>query len=191
MNGNKLKIGCIVMAAGRSSRFGANKLLLKYEGKSLASRALEVVPADKLSQVVVVTGYTEVQELAELKGFKVVRNSLPEKGISLTIRLGLENLQKADAAMFMVCDQPLLNRASVSAALDYYREHQDKIVSLAYNGVRGNPCIFPSWLFPELSALEGDTGGGAVISKHKESLLLFEAADASELRDVDHTSDLY
>ena len=64
------------------------------------------------------------------------------------------------------------------------RRHPDKLVGLSHNGVRGNPCIFPARFFPELLALTGDRGGSAVIRRHEEELLLFEAA-AAELEDVD------
>ena len=178
------------MAAGRSLRFGRNKLLEEYNGKSLAGRALDAVPADRLYRVVVVTRFNEIEELAEAKGFITARSDCPEAGVSLTIRLGLEKLEGADAALFMVCDQPLLTRASVSAAVDFYREHPDRIVSMAFNGLRGNPCIFPSDLFPELSELSGDNGGSAVIRRNETRLLLFEAADASELKDADNVCDL-
>ena len=40
----ELRIGCVVMAAGRASRFGTNKLLQEIGGKSLLRRALEAVP---------------------------------------------------------------------------------------------------------------------------------------------------
>ena len=52
-----MNIGCIVMAAGMSSRFGGNKLAQEWQGKSLIRHALEAVPTDRLSAVVVVTQY--------------------------------------------------------------------------------------------------------------------------------------
>jgi len=178
------------MAAGKSLRFGRNKLLEEFDGISMAGRALEAVPADRLYRVVVVTGFQEVQEMARTRNFEVVWNDCPEDGVSLTIRLGLERLQDADAALFMVCDQPLIMRSSISAMLEYYLDHPDRIVSMAYGGQRGNPCIFPSFSVPDLSALSGDVGGSAVIREHEASLLLFEAGNASELKDVDCESDL-
>ena len=36
-----MNIGCIVMAAGMSSRFGGNKLAQEWQGKSLIRHALE------------------------------------------------------------------------------------------------------------------------------------------------------
>jgi molybdenum cofactor cytidylyltransferase len=190
MDDNIVKIGCVVLAAGCSSRFGSNKLLRKYDGQSLAQRALDAVPEDRLDKIVVVTGYPEVRDLAVARGFEVVNNDRPDEGLSLTIRLGLERMLAMDAALFMVCDQPLLKRASVMGAMELYCRHPDRIVSLASKGERGNPCIFPSRLFSELSALSGDSGGSTIISSHEESLLLFEIADASELKDADYEKDL-
>jgi len=187
---DRLKIGCVIMAAGRSSRFGRNKLLEEIGGKSLICRALESVPAEMLYKTVVVTGYPEIKSQAEERGFSVVRNERPEDGISLSIRLGLNELQDVDAVMFVVCDQPYLKRQSVAAALESYLEHPDQILSMSNNGRRGNPCIFPSALFPELLKLEGDVGGSAVIRKHDELMQLFEVAEVAELEDVDHEADL-
>ena len=51
----KLRIGCVVMAAGNGSRFGRNKLAAEVDGKSLLRRALEAVPAHRLCRVAVVT----------------------------------------------------------------------------------------------------------------------------------------
>lgn len=184
-----MRIGCVVMAAGDARRFGENKLAAVFEGKLLIQRALEAVPAEELSAVVVVTQYPEVEELARRFGFSSVRNAHPDWGISHTVRLGLEALGPCDAAMFQVSDQPLLRRETVAELVDFFRRHPDSLVGLAHNGVRGNPCIFPARFFPELLALRGDRGGGAVIRRHQEDLLLFEAP-ARELADADTPQDL-
>jgi len=185
-----LKIGCVVMAAGLSSRFGRNKLLAEWDGRSLINRALDAVPPDSLYRTVVVTRFPEAQALAEARNFETVWNDNPEDGISRSLQLGLGRLSDADAVMFMVCDQPLLTLTSVKRLVDFYREHPVNIVRMAYGEERGNPCVFPSAFFPELDALRGDTGGGAVIRRHEASVLHVEAADASELRDVDQLSDI-
>ena len=40
-----MRPGCVVMAAGNASRFGENKLLALWRGRSLIERALAAVPA--------------------------------------------------------------------------------------------------------------------------------------------------
>lgn len=180
----KLRIGCVVMAAGNGSRFGRNKLAAEVNGKSLLRRALEAVPANRLCRVAVVTQYPEAAEAARRFSFTPVENHHPDWGISHTISLGLDALEDCDAALFLVSDQPLLERASVEGLLDLYCRHPACIAALGHNGVRGNPCLFPARFFPELRALQGDCGGSAVIRRHEDALLLFEVP-AGQLTDVD------
>ena len=179
-----LKTGCVVMAAGNARRFGENKLAARAGGRSLIRRALEAIPGEALEQVAVVTQYPEILKLAEAFRFSAVRNEHPDWGISHTIRLGLDALGNCGGAMFLVSDQPLLRRESVRALAELWRSQPDKIAALAHGGVRGNPCVFPARLFPELLALREDCGGNTVIRRHEEDLVLLEVPE-EELTDVD------
>lgn len=177
-------IGCLVMAAGNASRFGSNKLAAVLDGKPLIRRALEAVPGHLFSQVVVVTQYPEVEELARQFGFTPLHNDHPEYGISHTIELGTQALRHCSAILYMVSDQPLLDEASVERVVECWRDHPCNIVGAAHNGKRGNPCIFPREFYDELMALREDHGGNTVIRKYPERLLTVEVA-REELTDVD------
>lgn len=180
-----LSVGCLVMAAGNARRFGDNKLAAKVRGKTLIERALDAIPQEGFSRVVVVTQYAEVEALAVERGFTVIWNRHPDWGISHTISLGTEELQKdCDAICYMVSDQPLLRRESIAGALAFFRENSDHIVGLSHDGKRGNPCIFPRKFYGELIALREDHGGNTVIRAHEDALLLYEV-DKQELTDVD------
>lgn len=179
-----MQIGCLVMAAGNAARFRANKLAAEFEGKSLIRRALEAVPKDILSEVTVVTQYSEVAALAEEFGFSHIKNEHPDYGISHTIKLGTTAMRDCDAILYMVSDQPLLERGSVERVVACWKEHPDNIVGAAHNGKRGNPCIFPREFFDELLALKEDHGGNTVIRAHPERLMTVEVGK-SELTDVD------
>ncbi|MBQ6431273.1 MAG: nucleotidyltransferase family protein [Oscillospiraceae bacterium] len=178
------KIGCLVMAAGNAARFRANKLAAEYGGKTLIRRALETVPKETLSAVTVVTQYPEVAELSEEFGFSHIKNEHPDYGISHTIALGTQAMRDCDAILYMVSDQPLLERSSVERVIACWKENPSYIVGAAHNGKRGNPCIFPREFFDELLALTEDHGGNTVIRAHPERLLTVEVGKA-ELTDVD------
>lgn len=179
-----LKLGCVVMAAGNARRFGENKLAARLEGRSLIQRTLEAVPPEVFDAVAVVTQYEEILKLTEEFGFTPVRNVHPDFGLSRTIALGLGALGDCDGAMFLVSDQPLLRRESVAALARFWQERPESITALGHGGVRGNPCVFPARLFPELLALKEDHGGSTVIRRHQEDLRLWEVPEA-ELTDVD------
>lgn len=172
------------MAAGNAARFGENKLAAMVNGKPLIEHALEAIPRESFSRVLVVTQHKNVEAAAKKFGFETLRNEHPERGQSETIRLGTRALSDCDAICFMVADQPLLRRETLAREVDFFSSHRERIVALGHNGVRGNPCLFPARFFPELLALEGDVGGGAVIRKHLDALLLC-SADERELRDAD------
>ena len=181
----KLRVGCLLMAAGNAERFGENKLLCAaIDGRSLIEHALDAIPRECFARTLVVTQYPEITALAKERGFETLQNEHPERGQSETIRLGTRALSDCDAICFMVADQPLLRCETLAREVNFFSSHREHIVALGHNGVRGNPCLFPARFFPELLALEGDVGGSAVIKKHPDDLLLFEAPE-EEMRDVD------
>ena len=179
---NHLNIGCVLMAAGNSSRFGENKLSALVNGKPLIRHAMEAIPQGL--KTVVVTRYEEVVSMAKEFGFPILINHHPDWGISHTIRLGTEYLQDRDGILYMVSDQPMLRRSSIEQIVSLWREHPDYIVGASHNGIRGNPNLFPREFFPALSSLQGDRGGNGIIRANEDRLLLVEI-HKNELTDID------
>lgn len=178
------RIGCLIMAAGNASRFGANKLFATYRGRSLLELAFLAVPPKLFDRVTVVSQYESALVLARQYGFDAVLNREPELGVSRTIQLGTQAMADCDAILYMVADQPLLQPNSVCAVAERWMREPEAIAGAAHNGVRGNPCIFPQKFFPELMALTGDTGGSRVIRRHEDALCLVEIPP-EELYDCD------
>ena len=178
------RIGCLVMAAGNSLRFGENKLAAELDGKSLIRHALEAVPAELFSVVTVVTQYEEVEKLAAEFGFTCIRNAHPDWGISHTVELGTKAMYDCDAILYMVSDQPLLSERSVAKVVEKWKSNTNSIVGAAHSGKRGNPNIFPHAFFDELLQLQEDRGGNAVIRAHEQQLMLVEVGQ-QELTDCD------
>lgn len=178
-------VGCVVLAAGNSTRFGANKLTAVINGKMLIEHALDAIPVKAFAAVCVVTQYDKVEALARARGFLCARNDRPQDGLSHSVCLGTQMLQtQCDAILYLVSDQPLLRMESIASLIDFSRAHPEHIVSAARSGKRGNPCVFPARFFPALCALSGDVGGSAVIRQNEDALLLYEVG-ARELADID------
>lgn len=178
------------MASGRGRRFGGNKLLHPVEGRPLIQRTMDALPPRLFCRAAVVSPWPEVLELARRGGYLPVDNPLAGEGQAASVRLGLQALGDVDGALFAVCDQPFLKTESIIKLLNCFSECPERICALSWGGKRGNPVVFPAALFPELLALSGDVGGGAVIRAHRSLLHLAEAGDPAELRDVDTPADL-
>ena len=182
-------IGCVILAAGRSLRFGEQeKLLATFHGKPMLAGVLDAVcGVDALLPLAVVHN-EPVRALIEARGIPTVYNPQPENGISGSIRIGLTKLTEGhdlSACLFAVADQPYLTAASIQSMLTQHRAEPEHILALSYEGRRGNPVLFPRYLFPQLLQLTGDVGGSTIIKANPNRVVLVQAKSVRELYDFD------
>ena len=187
-----LKKGILLLAAGAGKRFGGDKLSAVVGSQPMFIRAMDVIDAQTdVAHRIVVTGQPSILSEGKLRGWDVVINENPEKGISWSIRLGMEQMLKEvpdlDGILFMVCDQPWLTKETVGRMLTQFEKG---ILSLSYNGRSGNPVVFSKDYFEELMTLEGDVGGRQVMNRHKAEIYYLEIFNERELRDVDRREEL-
>lgn len=186
-----MKIGCVLLAAGAAKRFGGGKLIHAVEGEPMIARALRLYASLPFAARVCVTRVEaqEIQHFAHESGYGIVINPDPERGIGSSVAIATEAIlaqePKLDGILYAVADQPYLVRQSVNQLVSTFETHPQSIVSLCFGSRRGNPAIFPADFYPELAALKQDIGGGAVIKKHRDKLILVEAGSAKELEDID------
>lgn len=180
-----VKLGIVLLAAGKSTRFGANKLLAEFCGKPMICRALEAAGAVCAARTAVVTGCEEIARLARAHGFEVIQNSEPEKGQAHSIRLGISAMRDMDAVLLMVCDQPRLTGASLRLLARRFEESGKGIACLCDDTHRGNPAIFAQRYDPELLALSGDRGAKGILCAHEDDLLAVRTLAPDELADAD------
>ena len=190
-----MKTACVLLAAGTGSRYGGEKLDAVIGGTTLLDRASAVHLKQNYEFRVAVVSENLKERIVGFDSVAVNRN--PERGISSSIRIGIEEIRclerergiQLDGVLFGVSDQPFLKSETVADILKTFAAHPDRIVAPASeDGRRGNPVVFPAALLRELSLLTGDTGGSSVIRKHLE-LLLTVPAERSELADIDTRQD--
>jgi molybdenum cofactor cytidylyltransferase len=181
----------VVLAAGASKRFGRNKLLLSWEGESLARRASRVALEAGLDPVVVVLGHESERVRAELGDIAVraVVNPAHAKGMNTSLAAGVAALP-ADAAAVVVllADMPRVTADMVARLVRTFRETGAPLVASDYEGVHAPPTLYARALFPELGGPEGDGCGKRVVRRHEGELVRVEWP-AAALADVDREED--
>ena len=168
------RIGLILLAAGASSRLGQPKQLLHYQGRTLLRRAAETAAASGCAPLVLVTGALHDELLPEVAGlpFFSVQNHDWREGMSTSIRAGLDVLEMQtegaplDAALVMVCDQPLLTPEVLQSIIQQFRDTGQPVVATEYAGTRGVPALFGAAVFPALRALSGPAGARELLRQH-------------------------
>lgn len=184
-----MRCNILYLASGSSRRFGSNKLLYELDGKPLFLHGLEllqdVVSRREDCTLTLVSRYASIRSQAQAMGIRAADAPDSEKGVSFTIRSGIQSLgpvEEGDYLMFVVADQPYLTAASVESLLEQAQAGAE-CASLCYGSRPGNPTLFSAWLIPELLELEGDRGGRAVLKKH--NCIFVPAASSKELEDMD------
>lgn len=188
-------IHLIFLAAGASRRFGADKLLVDYNGKPLFLHGLQTLAAacagHSDADLTVVTNTPIIAEAARALGARAVSSPDSLRGQSYSIRAGLdavEPLGEDDFLLFAVADQPRLRAGTVERFLDLARPGTWTATAACGDRV-GNPGLFCAALVPALRQLQGDKGGRAVLNLYPERLLRV-VCEPQELRDIDTPADL-
>ena len=154
-----MRLAAIVLAAGRSSRMGANKLLLKVGDRRVIEHILSSL---RDFETLVVLGHRpdNVKHIIEASGAEAVNNPDYDEGMVTSFQAGLRVLDPDVEAIFMVLsdtfgiDHELLEEMKGVLIND----PDALIVSPLHEGRRGHPVLFRKPLFDEFLGLgEGET----------------------------------
>lgn len=183
------RIAALVLAAGRSTRFGVdNKLLAPFEGRMMLEHVLDRAAEAGLAPLTVVTGH-EAEAIRAAAGERAifVHNAHFAEGLSTSLRAGLESLSEdVGAALILLGDMPRVTGATlrrlVQAAADNPAA-QAFVPSFA--GHWGNPVLVRRALFPSLARLHGDQGARKLLEAARDVVELVPVEDAGILADFD------
>ena len=183
------KIGGVVLAAGRSTRMGSNKLLADFRGKPLVRHAVEAMLASAARPVIVVTGHQESEVRAALGGLEVTFTANPDyaQGLSTSLKAGLAALPgDAGGAIIALGDMPLVKPAIIDRLIAAYSPAESRtIIVPVHDGERGNPVLWGSRHFPEMMTLSGDRGGRLLMERFAEEVVEIAAHSDAVLADID------
>jgi molybdenum cofactor cytidylyltransferase len=191
------KIAAIILAAGRSTRFGqdrvATKVVAEFHGAPLVRRVAKAALASRASPVIVVTGHAGNLIAAALADSDVRVVDAPDYalGLSRSLRAGVAAVpDDARGAIVLLADMPLVAPALIDALIATFDVVPNaKAVVPAYAGRRGNPVLLGRPLFAKIARLEGDRGAGQILAEI-EGVVERPVTDESIFVDVDTPDDL-
>jgi molybdenum cofactor cytidylyltransferase len=188
-----MTIAAIVLAAGRSSRMGRNKLLGLIDGKPMVARIAETALASgAVCPIIVVTGFEAHRIAAALQGLDVtiVNNPAFEQGLSTSLQAGLAALPPdCEGALILLGDMPQIEPSDITALISAAKDREAICVPVN-NGKMGNPILWGATYFPEMMQLTGDTGAKQLLAKHPQCIVEVPIASDRIFTDIDTPSDL-
>lgn len=182
-----MPVTAIILAAGLSTRFRANKLLHEIDGRALILRTLEAINACGFEDVIAVTGHQAEAVEAVLKTAdrppRIARNPDYANGMGASISAGVRAATVRNTGYLIVPgDMPYLSPATLIALAD----GSDLNRLAACRGAEGPeaPAFFGHSYRQQLQALKGDRGARQILDAHREKLHLI-VAERQELVDID------
>ena len=163
-----MRIAAVVLAAGKSSRMGRNKLLLEVAGATVLDRLLASLTS-VLGEVIVVTGNDPepIRAVAESRGARVVHNPSYEEGMTTSFQAGL-SAASADAVFLVLGDQLGLEPGLLWRMIDVMEDEPSTlIVSPTCEDKRGHPTLFRRPLFNEILGLRCEETLKDIVLRHE------------------------
>lgn len=197
-----MRVEIVVLAAGRSRRFGeADKLLAPFDGEPLIVRTVRRVArvqmADHEAGVTVVVDDTNGSVAKALRTagldppLTIVVNERADDGMGTSIAAGIASLASITGAVVVVPgDMPFVSAGLIKALIAAFVA--DGGTRPAYpvlaDGTQANPVIWPRAYFGKLAALTGDKGGKGLLAT--QSCCTIVLKDDQLASDVDTPDDL-
>jgi len=148
-----VELTIVVLAAGRSSRFGSNKLLCEIGGDTLLDRALRACGSYRA----LVVASTEVADAVAAAGKPFVINDAPERGMAHSLRLANALIDDASPIALLPADLLYVTDAGVASIVDRSRD-VDVTNPVRADGTPGHPVVFSAAARRYIDELpDGDT----------------------------------
>lgn len=181
----------ILLAAGASRRFGADKLTQQLaDGEQIAVLACRNLLSSTDQVLAVVRPNSQVlSSQLQTLGAKVSVCADAELGMGVSLAFAIRACPNASGWLIALADMPWIMPSTIKRLANELRAGA-KIVAPCWQGQRGHPVGFSSIFGSELAQLQGDMGAKHLIHSHFQQLIMIDCNDPGVLKDIDHPKDL-
>ena len=163
------RIEAVLLAAGRSARFGGPKLLAEVGNRPLLRRQVDELLSAPIERLLVVVGAFAREYRACLPPdtrMEIIEHPGWAAGLGSSIAAGFRQLAPGvDGALIVLADQPALRAGLIAEMIDKFDGHPDDVVACRYAEVLGPPALFGREWFPALMSLRGEEGARRVLTQ--------------------------
>ena len=179
-----VRIGGVLLAAGRSRRFGSDKRMARLaSGETVLDRAVAAF-APAVDELVLVIGAEDEPGAfaAWFPGVRIFRARDSAAGMGSSLAEAIRAAPAWSGCLVGLADMPFISPGTVRAVRAAMGE---EIVVPRYRGQSGHPVGFPHRVFAALSALQGEAGARALILAESAHCRFLDVDDQGVLADVD------
>lgn len=187
-----MSLAGIILAAGESSRMGADKALLQYGNATFLEHLVSLF-LPRVSPVIVVLGHHAEKiraALAARSGLQIAVNAEYQAGQLSSLQAGLRALPAdSESALVTLVDHPAVAPSTIDAMIERFRAAGAPLLIPRYQGRRGHPVLFSRSILDEILALPSSASAKQVVHAHHHDAVYVDVADPGVLQDVDTPGD--
>lgn len=185
-----MRVGVLILAGGRASRFGADKRLARLaDGRGVLETTVHQVLACGLPCLVCLG--QDDKDLADTlaqSGVAVHLCARSAQGMGGTLAEGVAHIPAWDGLLVVLADMPWVTPGTYATIATQLQA--DNICVPVYNGKRGNPVGFGKHFFAPLTRLGGDAGARGLLQANEDRVVEISVDDPAIHRDIDQPQDL-
>jgi molybdenum cofactor cytidylyltransferase len=204
---SQINLAGVVLAAGRSSRFGSDKRLAAFDqGNTLLSKSISLI-APFCRRVFVVIKPGDLGHERNLLGqwsdhqdITVICARDSDRGMGHSIANAVSYLREVETEqgqvfsglLLMLADMPYIDPDTMTKLAAAHSRDNIAVpfVECERSIRRGHPVVFGRRWFSDLEQLQGDRGGKSVIAGNPSAVVEVEVNDLGILHDVDQPGQL-
>jgi molybdenum cofactor cytidylyltransferase len=181
-------ISAIILAAGRSTRMGKQKMLMPWGDTTVVEKVIQTIRSSGMDKIILVTN-PEIASQIMNPELHIVLNSDHEGEMLTSIQLGLQ-AQKVSAQATLVClgDQPQIEEGSVRSVCEAFQKNRSKLVVPSYQMRRGHPWLVERTLWEEILSMQGGSMR-EFLDSHANEIEYVNLSTPTILQDLDTPED--
>lgn len=182
------KIAGIILAAGRSSRMGTPKPLLKIGRKTFLDIIKNKLLQSGIKDIYLVlgAGADRLKESLNTDKLTVIINESWSDGQLSSLKRAVESLpENTDGILMCLIDHPKVNRSTIKKLMDAAGVSPADIIVPSYRKRGGHPVIFKKSVFQAILDAPLNEGARSVIRKEEFRTLRLDIEDRAIVQDID------
>jgi molybdenum cofactor cytidylyltransferase len=185
VNGEKM-ISAIVLAAGKSTRMGQQKMLMPWGDTTVLGRVIRTLQNAGMEDIVLVT-HSDILHSVEHLPIRVMLN---DDGDMLSSMKAGVRIQKPAAQATLIClgDQPQMEEGSVRSVCEAFLKSRANLVVPSYQMRRGHPWLAARALWEEMLGLQ-DASLREFLNAHSAEIEYVPVETPTILQDLDTPED--
>ena len=181
-----MKIGCAILAGGKSSRMGTDKALLEINGKNFIDILCEEL--DCFEEKIIARGNRS--EIAAVS-WEIISDIYPERGPMGGLHAVLAACS-SDAMCCVSCDMPFLQISLVNELCEYLKDGIDAVIAVTTDGRKHPLCgVYRKSVLPilEEQILSDNNRMMAALDKMNVEYVCLDSKNSQQLKNINTPED--